>query len=380
MSPTPIIDCDSHLSEPLDLWETHLEARWRDRAHAALRVVNLPGGGACAVLQGRVIGEGRFQGAGGYRAGLPTEALEGTVKGAHWGPAQMNPGGFDPHARVRQMDDMGISRAVAFPSWCMLLNAVRDPELCAAMCRAYNRYAADFCSAYPDRLYAAAAIPMGVAAFAVDELRHAARLGLRAAHVRPNYIRGRALHDPYYYPVWEVAQDLGLPVCLHPAGTPDLPGSYQITTPEVETDHSFAAIVSLPMDNQLTLAQLIFYRVLERFPRLKVACLESNGSWITMLLERLEKRRKLWRGLIELPGESAWEIFRRQGFIAFESDEVALPRLADVLQDNAVWGSDYPHADADHPADARANLAAVDPAIARKILHGNALRLFGLEA
>src|SRR5437773_10606187 len=60
-------------------------------------------------------------------------------------------GGFDPHARIPDMDLDGIDAAVLYPSLGLLSGAVTDPRLAAAMGRGYNRRPADYCQAYPDR-------------------------------------------------------------------------------------------------------------------------------------------------------------------------------------------------------------------------------------
>ena len=63
----------------------------------------------------------------------------------------------------------------------LFLGAVQDPEFAAATCRAYNRWLADYCKPYPDRLFGAAMLPMQSVEGAVQEMRFAAKeLGFRA--------------------------------------------------------------------------------------------------------------------------------------------------------------------------------------------------------
>src|SRR5205807_6495318 len=65
--------------------------------------------------------------------------------------AEGKKGGFDPHARIPDMDADGIDAAFLYPSLGLFAGAVEDPELAAAMCRAYNRWLDVYCKPYPDR-------------------------------------------------------------------------------------------------------------------------------------------------------------------------------------------------------------------------------------
>jgi uncharacterized protein len=70
------------------------------------------------------------------------------------------PGGFDPHQRIPDMDLDGIDAAFLYPSMGLFARAVHDPQLASALCRAYNRWLADYCKPYPDRLFGLAMLPM----------------------------------------------------------------------------------------------------------------------------------------------------------------------------------------------------------------------------
>src|SRR2546422_1007089 len=82
-------------------------------------------------------------------------------------------GGFDPHARIADMDLDGIDAAFLYPSIGLFAGAIKDPGLAAAACRAYNRWLADYYRPYPDRPFGAAMLPMHSIDFAIDEMRYA---------------------------------------------------------------------------------------------------------------------------------------------------------------------------------------------------------------
>jgi hypothetical protein len=87
---------------------------------------------------------------------------------------------------------------------------------------------------------------------------------------------------------------------------------------------------------------------LEKFPKLKAAVLESNASWLPLILARSSNFSNLFafqrdNRLIRDPVE----VFNERCYIGFESDETLVYRLWDVFQDVAIWSSDYPHHDAE---------------------------------
>jgi predicted TIM-barrel fold metal-dependent hydrolase len=121
-------------------------------------------------------------------------------------------GGFDPHQRIPDMDADGIDAAFLYPSMALqFISFVKNPKFAGAICRAYNRWLADYCSAYPDRLFGVAMLPMQSAEVVIEEAKFARdQLGMRAGFLRPNPCHGRTIYDLYYDPVWAVAQDLDL--------------------------------------------------------------------------------------------------------------------------------------------------------------------------
>ena len=80
-------------------------------------------------------------------------------------------GGFDPHARIPDMDLDGIDAVFLYPTLGLLSGAISDPPLAAAVCRAYNRWLADYCKPYPDRLFGVAMLPMQSVELAIEEMR-----------------------------------------------------------------------------------------------------------------------------------------------------------------------------------------------------------------
>src|SRR5205085_9797124 len=116
-------------------------------------------------VEGRILGSQKGL---GLLGGIG--ARQGTVSDVTMKYVEGRRGGFDPHARIVDMDLDGIDAAFLYPSVGLFSGAVRDPELAAAMCRAYNRWLADYCEPYPDRLFGVAMLPMQSIDLAIEEM------------------------------------------------------------------------------------------------------------------------------------------------------------------------------------------------------------------
>ena len=130
----------------------------------------------------------------------------------------MSEGASDPQARLQDMDAMGIDQTFLYPTWFAEgFHLVEDPDVAWALARAYNDWIADFCQAAPDRLFAAAMVPLGNMDFALAELRRVAGSRcFRGAFIRPMFMEGRYLTHPYYDPLWAELENLGLVAAVHP--------------------------------------------------------------------------------------------------------------------------------------------------------------------
>src|ERR1051325_9230797 len=205
-----VVDADGHVLEPLDLWDRYIDPKFRDRAP---RLFKDKDGKERLVIEEQVLGSAQA-GLGGAGAG---GARQGGVASDTMGYKKGKAGGFDPAARMSDMDADGIDAAFLFPTLGLFSGAIHDPELAAATCRAYNRWLADYCSAYPDRLFGVAMLPMQDVDLAVAEMRFARKeLGFKAAFIRPNPYHGNStINHPMYEPFWTAAEEVDMAVAFH---------------------------------------------------------------------------------------------------------------------------------------------------------------------
>jgi predicted TIM-barrel fold metal-dependent hydrolase len=363
----PVVDADGHVVEPESAW-TELPERYRVRIRAdgfGYEHVTVGDTEILAVPLGNLARPGStFHDPATFQP--LSEAL---------------PGGWDPVARLADMDTEGIDQAVLYPSIGLYMSALDDAPAAVAVASAYNEWLAGYCAASPRRLFGAAMLPLQDPVAAARELRRAAvELGFVGAFVRPNPCLGRSLPDHAYEPVWEAAEELGVPIGVHEGSS--------VIVPTLGSDRPFNPLVlhavSHSFEQMLACAQLIAFGVLERHPGLHVVFLESSGGWGPFWLERLDEQAESFGGFCPDMKLRPSEYFARQCAISFEVDERTLPSLAPFVgAGRIVWGSDYPHHDATFPGavDAiRSTVAPCSTAVQARVLGLNAREIYGLPA
>src|SRR2546421_3869960 len=271
-----VIDSDGHVLEPPDFWRAYIDPRYRDRAPELF--VDTDGRERLRV-EGKILG------------GPTGLGLVGAI-GARQGEASIKikytegrKGGLDPHARIPDMELDGIDAVFLYPSLGLFSGAVEDPQLAAAMCRAYNRWLADYCRPYPDRLFGVAMLPMQSVELAIDEMRYARKeLDMRGGFLRPNPYKGRTLHHPDYAPFWQEVQELDFSIGLHEGASGGMPqvGVDRFTT------RGARHIISHTMEMMLAAMSVIWEGVCDRYPRVRIAFLESGGGWIAPWLDWMD--------------------------------------------------------------------------------------------
>ena len=361
----PIVDADGHVVEPLEAWSA-LADDHRPRIHRD-----------ASGYEHVVVGDREI-----LAVPLGTLARPGSTfhDPTTFRPLEdAHPGGSDPVARLADMDAEGIDQAVLYPTIGLYAWALDDAAAAVAIARAYNDWLASYCAAAPRRLFGAAMLPLQDPAAAASELRRAvSELGFPAAFVRPNPCCGRSLSDRAYDALWDVAEELCVPIGIHEGSS--------VILPTLGSDRPFNALilhaVSHSFEEMLACAQLIAFGVLERHPGLRCIFLESSGGWAPFWLERLDEQAESFGAFCPDLKLAPSEYFARQCSISFEVDERTLPALAPFIgPDRIVWGSDYPHHDATFPGavDAiRSTVAPCPTATQIKVLGLNARRDYRL--
>src|SRR2546425_425347 len=238
-----------------------------------------------------------------------------------------------------------------------------------------------------------------------------AELGFKAAAIRPCFWNGRYPTLPEFDPLWREFEDLDVVLAMHTfpsreALTPEWgeriartrgSGHGLLFTDEavVYSPGQFVSNIVFSMEPSIDssealgfifeamtwLTSVLMTGWLDKFPRLRAAVLESNGTWLPLVLSRSRNFLDLYAFQRGPKVRHPYEVFYERCFIAFESDEEAVYRMWDHYENVGLWSSDYPHHDAEDGWEALELMARhkVPAAVQRKLLGVNARRLYGIE-
>jgi predicted TIM-barrel fold metal-dependent hydrolase len=240
---------------------------------------------------------------------------------------------------VAHMDKMGVGVQVIFPTFFIRYNT-SNAEAEWALTTTYNRWLAEKCAPTNGRLRWAAVLPLLNPAKAVEELRWAKEHGACAIFKR-GFDLDRYVTDPHFFPVYEEASALDLPLCIH-TGHP-LPGH--------EWDRGFPIMYSF--------GALVSSAVPKKFPKLRFGFIESGASWIPYTISQLGavKRQSLRGKQTQLPRlhELEPDLFRaNRMFVTIDPIDDIESVLKFGTEDHLMIGTDYSH------TDISANLSALD--------------------
>src|SRR6266576_3044625 len=201
----------------------------------------------------------------------------------------------DPAARIADMDYEGVDANLTLPSgWFGTWTAGDDVALEMAMYRAYHRWMADYCGAYPERLGGLILVGTRDVQSGLEEIKRWGKSRWAWA-VMAYAPYGVPLDHPSLEPVWAAAQDHDLAVVLHTFTVmpPYAPGGLD-TWENLWLQRSAAH----PWCGMRNMAALIGAGVMDRYPKLRVATLEAGHGWLPFWMSRIDEHAETIAGAI----------------------------------------------------------------------------------
>jgi predicted TIM-barrel fold metal-dependent hydrolase len=283
--------------------------------------------------------------------------------------------------RLQAMDAMGIDVEVLSinPFWYAV-----DRDIAPGLIRAQNEGLAAICAANPDRFAALATVSLQHPDLAAEQLEEGVTaLGLRGGSVGAS-VGSEELAARRFDPFWAKAEELDVPIFLHPQGVPELESRLQ-------GNGFLGNVIGNPLGTTLALSHLIFEGTLDRFPGLKI-CAAHGGGYLPSYADRSDY------GCATRPAQCTGPLARRPtdyvkqlyvDALVFSSE--ALRHLVSVVgASRVVIGTDYPFPWTATPDDARVprfeavnhvlDTPGLSDADRAAILGGNAATLFNLPA
>jgi predicted TIM-barrel fold metal-dependent hydrolase len=381
-----VIDVDSHLSEPHDLWISRAPASLRARVPQ----VKVHQGQRTWVIDGdKVIAY----------ATSPTSVVlpDGSkIRSLEWlklGIEDVHPASSRTRERLAFMDSLGISAQIIYPNVLGFGGqhaSLVDADLRLASTQIFNDAMAEMQQQSGQRLFPMALMPWWDPHLTAKEAERCHAMGLRGVNINtdPQMHKGLSgerlpdLGSRFWDPMWEACSALGLPVNFHVGSTSnnnaEWHGAQGWESLSVELRGAISSTL-LYHQNARVMGNLICSGIVDRYPKIKFVSVESGVGWIPNFLETLDYQ---WyemgadKHLARKPSEYFPTNF--YGTFWFERRNVGA-MIKWVGLDNVMFETDFPHPTCLLPIDdvvgALSDLNFEEQA---KVLHGNAERVYNI--
>ena len=382
-----VIDVDTHITEPPDLWTQRVARKWRD----AVPRVERHKGRDMWMISGKPAGAPGAYTMAGFDGLFPQDYRR------TW--EDLPASAYDPGARIAHLNREGIFAQVLYPNVGGFGSGrflkLGQPELMLECVRAYNDFLIDWTREDPNRLIPVMTTPFWDVAATVAEIERCAPLGHRAVLCcgQPDEFGQPPLRSRHWDPIWAAAQAAELPISFHIGSGDDIK---ELTRdPDgIGVQTNFARVSSMIlMENKRCLADLIFGGICHRFPRLRFVSVESGVGWVQNALEAFDWQWNNSGVRAEHPEYDLLpsEYFHRQIYACFWFERESLFPALDLFPSNILYETDYPHPTCMHPSPpalaaerprqyAQRVLGALPTATLQSILHDNAASLYRIAA
>jgi predicted TIM-barrel fold metal-dependent hydrolase len=389
----PIIDADSHIAEPPDLWLSRVASKWGEK---------IP----------RVVWD---ETAGDYRWKVGDALLSavGEYCTAGWNePSPSHPATLEeadaatwqPEARLRALDAWGVHAQLLYPNLMTFdthafLNEL-GPQLATECVAAYNDYVAEFARVDENRFIPVMILPVWDVDASVKEMHRCRALGHKGALFSAllDRIGLPRVSEPVWEPLFAAAQELDLPLNCH-VGFGVRPKETSVKGWSMRTSNALAqrtdrlsfvrrTSTSFFSRSVEAAAAVLLSRIPARFPNLRFVAVESGFGYWPYVLAQLDWFWNSSGAAEEYPERDLpSEVWRRcySATFWFERD-LSLATL-EAFADNVMFETDFPHETSlqalgvnpqEHARQAVAGSGITTP-VALKVLYENAARLYGLK-
>lgn len=224
-----------------------------------------------------------------------------------------------------------------------------NADLSAALCSATNDWILDSWTRQEPRLKASILVPY--------EDGEASRKEIVKRADDADFVQilllsrtSEPLGNRRYWPIFEAASEVGLPVATHVFGY----SGYPITNsgwPSYYVEEG----ANHPASCQASISSLIFEGVFDRYPDFRLLIIEAGFAWLPALAWRLDKLWHRMRDEVPHVKRPPSDYIRERVWISTQPmEEAPRPRdvvsvMRDIGMDRLLFASDYPHWDFDDP-------------------------------
>jgi predicted TIM-barrel fold metal-dependent hydrolase len=365
-----LVSVDDHVVEPPGMFDNHLPAKWKDQAPKS---VKRPDGTDVWVYEGSEIPNIGLNAV----AGRPPE--EYNVDPTKY--EEIRAGCYDIDERVNDMDRNGVLGSMCFPSFVQfcgqLFSRSKDLDAGLVMVKAYNDWHIDeWCGSHPGRFIPLSIPPIWDPQLMADEVRRVAKKGCYAVTFSedPGALGWPNIFGEHWDPFFAACEDEGTVICLHIGSSSTMLG--------LKEGAPFDVLITMtPLNAMSAATDLLWSRVLRKFPNLQFALSEGSIGWLPYWLERIDyvyQQHRFWTHQ-EFGDQLPSQVARDHFTFCYISDKAGVEARHSIGVDNITWECDYPHSDSTWPHSPEAvtkQLDGVPDDEVNKITHDNAMRIF----
>lgn len=388
-----IVDTDSHVTEPTDVWTSRVPHKYID---VVPRVGVHPQTGrrhwrVGDVWYWPVAGGGTSQ--AGWKEYLPSSP---------WEYDEVDPAAYNAEDRLKRLDEYGIEIQLIYPNIIGFVSRALMPlgsEVATLCVQAWNDFIWEWSSADRRRLVPMAVLPFWDVDASVAEMERCVTLGFKGVCFANKFekIGLPSFVDEHWDRVYAAAQDFDVPINYHLGfdSMDDLMAEGTGARAQLREAGSESAISSyiieglnMFMTQPGVLGRLLTSGICERFPKLKFVSVETGFGQFPFFLETLDWYWRQYNGTQVLPLLPS-EYFRRQCFATYWFEQSTLEQLP-LYADNFMFSTDFPHGTSLSPGPcggttltpseyAAAGHSSLDPTLRTKVLSTNAQAIYKLD-
>ena len=376
-----IVDCDTHFTEPPDLWTANAPPGLKEKMPHVRRI-----NGADRWF----IGERDFGSIGGNVIAPDHNKLLGRLAFQNYD--QIHAGSYSIKPRLDEMDAMGVWAQICFQNGGVTqagsLVALGDEELALTIIRMFNDACVDRMKESGDRINCMASLPYWDKDILNKEMRRIVDLGIRGIVMpdRPERLSSGFLGadgkvSPFWEEVFDICNATGTPLNFHLNSALD---ANSAIWDNLGFDQRLPIHAMLGhMGTCATMSNFMVSGILDKYPQLKIGLIESGAGWVPFVLEAMEHqldefRTAQNRGLKLRPKE----YFRKHFWVTYWFESYAPKHmLEEIGVDRLLFETDFPHPTSLYPGvqDKLVDtLGGYDFATRKRVLERNAVELYKL--
>ncbi len=371
-----IVDCDTHFTEPPDLFTSRAPAKFKDKVPYHKRLDG---------VDRWFIGDRNFGSMGGNVIGKDDNKLLGrlafpTLDEGHVGSWQVKP-------RLKAMDDMGVHAQITYQNSGITqagsLMTLEDDELARIVLTIYNDACAERQQESGQRLFGLAHLPLWNKTALLAEARRCIDMDIKGFVLPdlPERLGIPPYSDEYWTPFFEMCAAEGVPLNFHLNAAMN-PGGLMWKSFGFEQLLTVTALM-YSLGNAATMANFMISGLLDKHPKLKIGMIESGIGWVPFVIEMLEHQFDE-----TLPEQSKvlqkrpWEYFKDNFWVTYWFEKVGPKLLLETLgTDKVLFETDYPHPTSLYPGIQEHlvdTLGGYSYEVRKQVLERNAAYLYNL--